>query len=175
VSGYYKITLTGMDIGVYPVPPNIIYVEGNDDWTPIGAMDSGFPAPDNLTYFVCRDWGTIIRDIRYVSYYTAPNYHYYAKLSTNDNADFQAAVVSGNWTGSYTGAYGEIWNIEDVYHEQDITTPAGEGGDVGITFTNTTPSIQAGGEPPPPAQNPTPVDTATGIRLSLPQILWEAG
>lgn len=162
---YLRCTLSGMQLnGSYPSPPNILYVPYPVVLATriIGAVS--FLALDFYFDFYDFPIGSPIK-FEYRSYKSLPAHWDYAELGVSLNANFAAAVAAGNLSGSYTGRYGETWNITHYQDaSDDLTLPSGEGGEAGTVFTTLTP-IEQGYTLPDKATTPSPADVATGVRL----------
>ena len=174
-TAYIKCTLTDMDLSEesYPSPPNILYLEYPIPEDGVDANTIGTVVFNTFLFtFSAYDWlsGSPIR-IRYVSYEFSGIYWEYAELHSNLNSDFHDAKERGILSGSYVGEHGETWNIEHKLHADVIDLPSGEGGEVGTVFTFSPPV----NESPNKAQNPTPANDASDIKLVTAQISWEAG
>ena len=176
---YMTITLSNLRVEDPPTydPPTTIYVEYRNDYE------------ERIIAYVYDEQGYRY-DARLLGYLTGANpdsyrlrygtfyrgiFHTYGALWGNHNEAFQAALNLGILTGTYVGTYGGIWTIQHGVYDEPLALPSGRGGYRYLTFTEETPTEQFGGEPPVPAQNPSPVDDAQYILPTVPRLAWDAG
>lgn len=178
---YLRITFSNILIGGgYSAPPHTIFLP-----YPIPATNTiigtSLLGQDIISYEVHDTWlgvGEPIR-LRYRTFYGVFIGSFYnADLATSENADFHAAVQSGNLSGNFVDNDDVTWHIRHVNHNSSISLPSGiGGGEEGepTEFTENTPTEQAGGVPEAKATTPVPNDGVTGVSLSLGQLDWVAG
>ena len=184
-TAYLRITFSNILIGGgYSAPPHTVYLK-----YPIKATTNVIGTsliqigddPYVVSYEIHDTWlgvGLPIR-IRYRTYYGGGVGSFYnADLATSENADFLAAVQSGNLSGNFVDNDNVTWHIRHVNQNGEILLPSGIGGGEDgepTEFTESTPTEQAGGEPESKATTPTPNDGVSGVSVNLAELDWESG